>query len=287
MKQRIYLALTLSLSSACQSTMQQNSGHLSYEKISIQSLDATPLEAVLYKPQGPGPFPAIVALHGCAGMYRKGGKLSPRDLSWGKRLSEKGYVVIYPDSFTTRKIDEICTKKNMAKMWTKIRPLDAYGALQWLQSQSYVQKERIALMGWSNGGSTLLSALDQNSDAPPENLEHDFKTAIAFYPGCKTANRDPQWHNRIPVEILMGELDNWVSPPACQNLVQHSNQKPKLAMTLYPDSYHDFDNPDAPLLVLHNLAYTENANHSATVGSNKKAREESIKKVYEILKETL
>ena len=27
------------------------------------------LKATLYRPEGPGPFPAVVALHGCAGLY--------------------------------------------------------------------------------------------------------------------------------------------------------------------------------------------------------------------------
>jgi len=59
------------------------------------------------KPDGAGPFPAIVMLHDCSGL----GKLSsgaPR--RWAKELVEQGYVVAIPDSFSTRGFEAgVCT----------------------------------------------------------------------------------------------------------------------------------------------------------------------------------
>ncbi len=181
-----------------------------YATVEFPSEDSTLLKGYLFRPKGQGPFPAVVALHGCGGLFKKNGEFNPRDLEWGQRLAAHGYVAIYPDSFTTRHISEICRSKTAKGMAKKIRPLDAYGALRWLQSLDYVKKESIALIGWSNGGSTLLAAIDEKFSR--DKTLTDFKTAIAFYPGCVAAEKDQSWQNRMPVEILMGELDNWCPP---------------------------------------------------------------------------
>ncbi len=170
-------------------------------------------------------------------------------------------------------------------MATEIRPRDAYGALRWLQQQSDVQKDKIAIMGWSHGGSTLLSAIRQDPPLSLSEFPTDFKTAIAFYPGCDGAEKNKRWSNRIPLEILMGELDNWTSPEKCKSLVDRVGGSTKII--LYPESYHDFDAPNMRVRVKKNLAYVVRPDHSATIGTNEKARGEAIQRVSEILKTAL
>src|SRR6185312_2933928 len=51
------------------------------------------------KPDGAGPFPAIVILHDCSGL---GPRSSGAPARWAKTLVEHGYVVVIPDSFSTR-----------------------------------------------------------------------------------------------------------------------------------------------------------------------------------------
>jgi dienelactone hydrolase len=60
--------------------------------------DEVTLQAFLYRPAGPGPFPAVVALHGCAGLYGRDASLSPRHVAWAERLTAKGFAVLFPDS---------------------------------------------------------------------------------------------------------------------------------------------------------------------------------------------
>jgi hypothetical protein len=45
------------------------------------------LRGSLYRPDGPGPFPAVVALHGCGGIR-------PRLHQWAATLHQWGYVVL-------------------------------------------------------------------------------------------------------------------------------------------------------------------------------------------------
>ena len=161
------------------------------ERIQFPSNDAdltggspTLIDGYLFKPAGQGPFPAVVALHGCSGLFTQAGRFQKRDWDWAKRLQGFGYVALFPDSLTPRGVQEICTRKDIGgTMPFRERPRDAYGALKWLQSQPFVRKDRVGLLGWSNGGSTVLSAINVKSRARPAGLMDDFRVAVAFYPG--------------------------------------------------------------------------------------------------------
>jgi dienelactone hydrolase len=77
----------------------------------------TLLDGYLFRPEGNGPFPAIVALHGCSGLFTKRGKLNARFLDWGRRLAGLGYVVLFPFdhpdlSFKSRKGRAFTVKKD-------------------------------------------------------------------------------------------------------------------------------------------------------------------------------
>ena len=65
---------------------------------------AAPVRVIGYmaKPPGPGPFPAVVLLHGCGGFHSL-------MLSWADRLARFGYTALAVDSFGPRGIDEQCS----------------------------------------------------------------------------------------------------------------------------------------------------------------------------------
>jgi dienelactone hydrolase len=87
---------------------------LGAETVSFPSLDGpvtggkpTELHGLLMKPDGPGPFPAIVSLHGCGGLFKEGA-LVAREAAWAKLLTAHGYVVLFPDSFGPRGVTTDC-----------------------------------------------------------------------------------------------------------------------------------------------------------------------------------
>ena len=63
---------------------------------------STVIEAVLYRPLGEGPFPAVIALHDCAGLYGPTGEMMSHMRDWAERLVAAGYAVLMPDSFNPR-----------------------------------------------------------------------------------------------------------------------------------------------------------------------------------------
>ena len=74
------------------------------EEVTITSALASkgPFTAQLLRPPGSGPFPTIIALHGCGGLFNRDDDLAKRETDWADRLVGAGYAVLLPDSFTAR-----------------------------------------------------------------------------------------------------------------------------------------------------------------------------------------
>jgi dipeptidyl aminopeptidase/acylaminoacyl peptidase len=109
------------------------------------------LAGELYRPPGDGPFPAVVSLHGCAG------RSSPEveDAS-GARYVARGYVLLIVDSFGPRGVIHRCLGEESAAI---DRTMDAYGALLYLAGSPFIDPERIAVIGFSQGAGAALSAV--------------------------------------------------------------------------------------------------------------------------------
>jgi dienelactone hydrolase len=245
----------------------------------------TMLEGYVFKPDGPGPFPAIVGLHGCGGLFTAG-RMNARFSDWGNRLAALGYVVLFPDSFTPRGIIEACKQKDRRGFSPhRERPRDANGALHWLQRQSTVQKDRIGLMGWSNGGSTLLSTIGASTN---KDRGDDFQVAIALYPGCTSFVKKDTWQPRIPLTIFIGEADDWTPAAPCKTLVARAKgQGHQADIVTYSNAYHGFDHPNLPLKIRKGLAFTVNDQGSARVGTDSEGREAVLELVPKLLAQYL
>ena len=243
------------------------------------------LDARLYRPSAGGPFPAIVALHGCSGLWSSKDKseLSPRHVDWGTRLAALGYVVIFPDSYGSRGLGPQCENGDREVEPFRERVADAKAARRYLQTLSFVKADAIVLLGWSNGGSTVLYAVrpeDKGKDAGP-----DFRAAIAFYPGCRDPNEKGDWATRIPLLILIGEADDWTPTAPCKVIA--AAHPDNVQLVLYPGAYHDFDNAAQKVHELRGLAFTANGNGLAHSGFDRSAYDAALKEVSAFLqKET-
>src|ERR1700731_4193830 len=113
------------------------------------------IQGDLAKPDGAGPFPAVIGLHGCAGMHdTTKQKLADELVGWG-------YVVLLVDSFATRGIDHACTSGGFINFSN--RRQDAYGALVFAAGQTFVDPHRVAAVGFSQGAWVTLSVAEPNS----------------------------------------------------------------------------------------------------------------------------
>jgi dienelactone hydrolase len=235
---------------------------------------------VLYRPEGPGPFPAVVGLHGCGGLSGRAGPVAARYGDWAQVLVNAGYVVLYPDSYASRGLGSQCTVRNRRIRTERERVEDANAARRWLQSQSYVRGDRVSLLGWSNGGISVLWAVRRRgAPARPASDAPDFRAAVAFYPGCGRLE-NAAWSARIPTLILIGNLDDWVSAKSCEQMVAAARGSgARASIEVFAGAYHDFDHPNRPLQVRTGNAFSTDGSGRVHTGTNPTARADVLKRV--------
>jgi dienelactone hydrolase len=264
-RQVMYLVRALVLSTVlCLSTSARLFGETAGplpDRVTFPSADGhTTLVGYVFKPSGShsSQTPAMVMMHGRAGAYSslaqgnyEASTLSKRHQEWGHLWAAQGYLAIlvdgfgprgYPQGFPRFSYDQRPEELNEVT----VRPLDAYGALAYLRERHDVVPDRIALQGWSNGGSATLATMSVTApgiSSPTPTT--GFRGALAFYPACGMKGQFTDGlQSYAPVRVFQGSADEEVSPRRCAELVEKSRQLGSdIIFTLYPDATHDFDDP--------------------------------------------
>jgi dienelactone hydrolase len=190
-------------------------------------------QGYLRRPEGAGPFPAVVLLHGCDG--------SPEaiDQNWGVTVSSWGYVTLAIDSFGPRGIKNTCADVKPPDLFS-----DAYRGLNFLVQQQFVDAKRVAVVGFSQGGWLTLWSAERGGIE--QYSENKFRAAVAFYPPCRAFTGVMA----IPTLILIGERDDWTTADACRKLAagedeqgnsRHKSDGAAIQLIVYPNAYHAFD----------------------------------------------
>jgi len=245
-------------------------------QVSFPGRGGLTLTGWLYEPTTPGPHRAVVAMHGCAGLAGRDGRPSARHGDWGERWAAAGLVALFPDSFASRGLGPQCKVKEREVRASRERVEDAEAALRFLAARPDVEAGAIALVGWSNGGSTTLYAVEPRR--APAGV--DFARAVAFYPGCRALLEKGGWRSRLPLLLLIGEADDWTPAEPCAALIAEAKaQGDPVEIVTYPGAYHDFDHPGLPVHVTQGLAYTASGGGAAHSGTDATARADAIARV--------
>ncbi|MBV8915485.1 MAG: prolyl oligopeptidase family serine peptidase, partial [Acetobacteraceae bacterium] len=144
--------------------------------------DGIALRARLVRPASAPIRAPVVALHGC------GGPFPSRDRQWAEILTGAGYPVLFPDSFGSRGLGSQCKVTDRQVRPGRERRADTVAAVQWLESERLSPVGGAFVMGWSNGGSTVLAAAAQG--VIPQGAVRGF---VAFYPGCRIDATRADW----------------------------------------------------------------------------------------------
>lgn len=190
------------------------------EQVSFASAgQGDPIQGYLTRPKGAGPFPAVVLLHTCLGLPAERASIGARIATWA-------YVALFVDDFATRGLKETC-----AVDFKQALP-DADGALAYLRRLSYVDPDKIAVVGFSQGGDTALKIASRGAAG--------FKAAAAFYPPCANLAGAALG---IPTLILVGAKDEVTPAVDCAELAKR--QAPGMVrFDVYPGAAHAFDLPE-------------------------------------------
>ena len=268
--------------------------------VNFTSLDGTTnLVAHLTRPadnlESDAPRPAVVLMHGCSGLLDKKGRIFALYRAWARALAVQGYVTLIVDSATSRGLGQTCSRgPDTLTMW-RDRPKDGYAALQYLQAQPFVKANRIALMGWSQGGGVALLTINDKSNGRPPGLAQDFAASVSFYPGvCSDQLQskpftqvEPQgWTTKVPLLVLIGEADVWTPFKPCDEFIAAAKGRGNpVELKSYPGAVHAFDAPGLPRTEL--PAYRMRDGSIPVIGTDRAARADAFPRVLEFLKQHL
>lgn len=198
------------------------------KSVSYKSGDET-VQALLYTPSGKGPFPAIIVIHEYWGLN-----------DWVKeqasKLADQGYAALAIDLYRGK----VATTPDMGHELMRGVPedrakRDLHAAVEFLQSQSSVKKDRIGSIGWCMGGGYSLDVALQ---------EPTLAADVINYGHLAT---DPETLKKINAPILgiFGGQDHGITPDDVRKF-EASMKKlgKKVEIKIYDDAGHAFENPN-------------------------------------------
>jgi len=206
----------------------------------ITSLDrqkTQQVEGLLNLPKGKGPFPLVLGVAGSLDW-------SKHHLEYLEMYRSMGIATFEVQSFSSRNVTS--TVGSQTEVTTAMMILDAYRAFEILADDPRIDKDRVAITGWSLGGGVALFSgwlplIEKITD------KVKFAAHLSIYPPCIVEPEDLRFTDS-PMHIMIGALDDWVPAAACEELVPKiKNSGTNIGLTVYPDSHHSFDK-DSPLV---------------------------------------
>ena len=187
------------------------------EAVEIPQNERGRLKALLFHPEGQGPFPAVVGLHNCTGLTNSAGVAGRALSGLGRTPRQERLRRAVPDSNGSRGIGRQC---NVRARWlrTDRERSRSRRPQAWLQSQAWVAADRVWLLGWSSRGIAALWTV--RARTPPQGGEDspDFRSAVALAPGGRHLS-NAAWSARAPTLILIGRADDQASTATFQQTV--------------------------------------------------------------------
>jgi dienelactone hydrolase len=209
------------------------------------------------KPEGEGPFPAVLLYSGCEGLWRDGQKLAVMGIYSDIAVSQ-GVVAIVVDSFTPRGIDFETAMASVCTGWL-LRGADRAGdvavTIPFARDLPYVDPDRIAIAGWSHGGWTVMDflAMPPGRMVPysltewPEDPFSGLTSVYLTYPYCGFPALAPDRGEAEPRPTwsVHGTEDVTVNPADCDRAFELIvEQGAPVDVETIDGATHAFDRPD-------------------------------------------
>lgn len=231
-------------------------------------------------------MPAIVIVHGSAGPDSRGRFHT-------EYLVANGFAVLELDMWSAR---GITTFSQRPKTTLDTLP-DVWGAWFFLAEHPKINKDKIAIMGFSWGGVNAVTTAfgKKPKDPPPSLASAKFAAHIAFYPVCDIwvkngiASRvvDPSSPTGAPIQIHNGTRDDYdTSASVCESLKATHPQMP-LEVIMYDGAAHGFDSANAQPIQFFDPVAKNGKGGQVILVSQERARNQSKENVLAFLKKHL
>ena len=232
-----------------------------------------------YFPSGSGPFPTVVAIPGCSGVSLDGPATDagrPGDEAdrlfrrhyprMAERLRRGGFGVVLVDYLTADGVANTCSGEISHERVGEY----VAASLEFARSLPRVDASRLFVVGWSHGGAGVIAWLEAlGSRTPP------LGGAVVVYPAC--SSRGP-WATKIPVLLLLGEIDDITPPERCDAIVARLPDTARAEVRHFEGARHGFDFTEGPAALP--------IGGGMTVGRNPTAGEEAWEEILEFLRAT-
>jgi dienelactone hydrolase len=193
---------------------------------SVSGLDTAIENTVKIVQSTSKPKPTIILAHGCDGMTAR-----QHYYFSAKEIAEWGYNVVMVDSFTKRRVTNICTEGTV--VMPAERAVDIAEAAKWVIEQPW-HKGKVGLIGYSHGGSTALNIVGD------KHIKH-ISAVVAYYPPCwKFFVGQDYRYGFIPLQIHGGDQDFWTPPSVCNKLISGPTDQP-YDLFIYKGATHSFN----------------------------------------------
>jgi len=198
------------------------------KNVSYKSGDET-VQAVIYTPEGKGPFPGIVVIHEWWGLN-----------DWVKdqasKLADQGYVALAIDLYRGKVATTPDEAHEIMRGVPEDRALrDLHAAVEHLKAQANVKKDRIASIGWCMGGGYSLDVA----------LQEPTLTAAVINYGHLASDSESIKKIKASILGLFGGQDRGIPVDDVKKFEQALKQQGnKVEVVIYPDAGHGFENPN-------------------------------------------
>jgi dienelactone hydrolase len=176
----------------------------------------------IWRPEGPGPFPAVILLHGCGG----GGY---HEHIWAERVVGWGYIAVIPNSYVPRHIKGSCGY-NIVSLDVRIG--DLLNLTAFMRTQLGIPADRTGVIGFSAGGTAALAVASETAHPP-------FRAIVGYYSYC---GQPPKPNLAADALILLGGADHEELKASCAELraAQAGTPHP-VEIKMFPEAIHNFD----------------------------------------------
>ncbi len=205
------------------------------------------------RPEGRGPFPTVLLMHGCGGC-------KPFQRRYALAMKQAGAAAIVIDSFAHRDIGRIEAYASVCtglRLRGAERAGDLFAIYQWARMQSWANPARMVTAGWSHGGWTVMDALALRpdelvhetgiADLPSEPLV-GLAGAFLVYPYCGVASLSASrgWRIAPPTHAILAGRDSVVGRRRpLQVLEGLITRGAPIAVTVFPEATHAYDESEA------------------------------------------
>lgn len=187
-----------------------------------------------------GKVPAVVLVHGSHGVYPELADF------WAKRLNEQGIAAFIIDIFGPRGVKSTAEDQTLVPFAADLA--DSFAALNLLATHPRIDRERIAIMGFSRGGIAAWRAGANKVATGLANEELRFAAHVPVYPACTgliSMSAKPGVFGPAPMLFIHGDADDYTYASDCQDFAQRLNAAgTPTEFALLPGARHSFDLDD-------------------------------------------